>query len=47
MIGPTYATPFQKFATVPNIDMDTLVLSKKRVVLFKTDGLKSIGFIFR
>lgn len=32
---------------VPNIDIDTLRIIKNKIVLYKSDGKQSIGFIFR
>jgi hypothetical protein len=44
-IGPNYPTPFEKFGIVPNIDVDTLSLFKKGLLLYKTNGRRSVGFI--
>lgn len=46
-IGPNYPTAYEKFGLVPNIDIDTLRIIKNKIVLFKKDSTRNIGFIFK
>jgi len=45
--GPNYLTPYEKFGSVPNVDIDTLRIIKNRIVLSKKDSRRNIGFIFK
>ncbi|WP_353165344.1 hypothetical protein [Empedobacter brevis] len=46
-IGPSYATDYEKYGIVPNITTDTLYIIKNKIVLFKKNQNRSIGFIFK
>lgn len=46
-IGPNYPTAYEKFGSVPNVDIDTLRIIKNRIVLSKKDSRRNIGFIFK
>lgn len=46
-IGPSYATDYDKYGLVPNINQDTLYIVKNKVVLFKKNKIQSIGFVFK
>jgi hypothetical protein len=45
--GPNYKSEFEKFAIVPNIDIDTLYIIKNKLILYKREGQQNIGFIFK
>ena len=45
--GPAYATSYQKYGLVPNIDIDTLYINRKKILLYKRESLINVGFIFK
>ena len=45
--GPNYATDYEKYGLVPNIDIDTLYIIKNRIMLYKKDSIGNVGFIFK
>lgn len=47
MFGPNYITEYQKYGLVPKIDIDTIHILKRRMILYKQKGRNSIGFIFK
>ena len=44
---PTYATDFEKYGIVPNLNRDTLYIIKDKITFFKKNSTQSIGFIFK
>jgi hypothetical protein len=46
-IGPNYLTQYEKYGLVPNIDTDTLLLFKNKILLTKPGELINKGYIFR
>jgi hypothetical protein len=46
-VAPSYATDYDKYGLVPNINQDTLYIIKNKIVLFKKNKNRSIGFIFK
>jgi hypothetical protein len=46
-IGPNYATAYEKFGLVPNIDIDTLRIVKNKIMLFKKGAERNVGFVFK
>lgn len=46
-IGPDYSTPYEQYGVIPNVSEDTLYIVKNKIVYYKNNGRKSIGFIFR
>lgn len=46
-IGPDYMTPYEKYGVIPNITNDTLYIIKNKIVYYKSDGRRSIGFVFQ
>jgi hypothetical protein len=46
-IGASYATDYEKYGIVPNITSDTLYIYKNKIVFYKKDKNRSVGFIFR
>jgi hypothetical protein len=46
-IGPNYPTEYEKYGLVPNIDIDTLLISKNRIILIKPSQLINLCFVFK
>jgi hypothetical protein len=46
-VSPSYATAYEKYGLVPNINQDTLYIVKNKIVLFKKNENQSIGFVFK
>lgn len=46
-VGPSYQTDYEKYGLVPNINQDTLYIVKNKIVLFKKNKSRSIGFVFK
>ena len=46
-VGPSYATDYEKYGLVPNLNQDTLYIVKNKIVFFKKNKNQSIGFIFK
>ena len=47
LFGGNYLTDYQKYGSVPNIEVDTLFMMKNKIFLTKTDGKISFTFIFK
>jgi len=45
--APDYATEYEKYGLIPNIDIDTLYVVKNKIILYKRDSLTNVGFIFK
>lgn len=46
-IGPSYLTDYEKYGLVPNIGIDTLIIVKNKIWLFKHTNIMTAGFIFK
>lgn len=46
-IGPKYSTDYKENGAYPLIDNDTLQILKNKIVLYKQNGVESIGFVFK
>ncbi|MGY6649211.1 hypothetical protein [Wenyingzhuangia sp. IMCC45574] len=44
---PNYTTDFDKYGIIPAIDTDTLYIYGNKILLYKQNQSRSIGFIFR
>jgi len=47
VVGPSYATEYEKNGLVPNIKKDTMHIIKDKIILYKENENQSIGFIFK
>lgn len=45
--NPNFSTEYKKKGAYPLIDIDTLQVLKNKIVLYKQNGVESIGFIFK
>jgi hypothetical protein len=46
-IGPSVTTGYEKYGLVPRIDIDTFYIHKSKLILYKQNEYRSIGFVFR
>ena len=46
-VGPRYITDYQKYGIIPNIDIDTLYIINREIILVKYSESMSIGFTFK
>jgi len=46
-IGPSYATDYEKYGLVPNINQDTLYIINNRIFFYKQVKRQGIGFMFK
>jgi hypothetical protein len=47
-IGPSYPTAYEKYGLVPDIDIDTAIIIKNKLIFFKQkEHWGSIGFVLK